>query len=234
MQAERPLEGMLALVTGALGGLGPHWCATLLGAGARVVGVDAEEGEPPSGCRLVRAATRDQEALEAVLAEIGVPDVLVNGADHSLPGGPPTAPTLEGTLAALQVLGGAMRHAGRGAIVNIGSVSATRAPDLRPYPGGEPAALEQPAYGAAMAGVGALTRYFARLWGPHGVRVNTLSPGHMAEGRDEEFVRRYSAGVPMRRMAAPEDLAAPLVFLCSPASSYVNGAELHVDGGLTA
>ncbi len=79
-----------------------------------------------------------------------------------------------------------------------------------------------------------LTRYFARLWGPHGVRVNALSPGGVAGDQDAEFVRRYCSRVPMRRMAEPHDLVGPLLFLASDASSYVSGQELRVDGGFLA
>jgi NAD(P)-dependent dehydrogenase (short-subunit alcohol dehydrogenase family) len=110
------------------------------------------------------------------------------------------------------------------------------APDPRLYEHlpGDPPFLKPPAYGASKAGVLSLTRYFARLWGQHGVRVNVLSPGGVAGSQDEEFVRRYSARVPMRRMAEPHDLQGPLLFLSSDASRYVNGQELRVDGGLLA
>ena len=142
---------------------------------------------------------------------------------------------LTGTFHAIQVFGPAMRDAGRGSIVNIGSVYASVAPDPRLYDHlpGDPPFLKPPAYGASKAGVLSLTRYFARLWGPHGVRVNALSPGGVAGGQDEEFVRRYCARVPMRRMAEPHDLQGPLLFLSSDASRYVNGQELRVDGGFT-
>src|SRR6185436_13762656 len=132
--------------------------------------------------------------------------------------------------------GAAMRDEGRGSIVNIGSLYATVAPDPSFYSHlpGDPPFLKPAAYGASKAAVVNLTRYFARLWGPHGVRVNALSPGGVRGGQDAEFVRKYSERVPLGRMAEPDDLAGALLFLASDASAYVTGQELRVDGGFTA
>ena len=89
-------------------------------------------------------------------------------------------------------------------------------------------------YGASKAGVVNMAKYFATLWAANGVRVNTLSPGGVLGGQDEQFRTKYGARVPLGRLAAPEDLKGPLVFLASAAASYVTGHELRVDGGFTA
>jgi NAD(P)-dependent dehydrogenase (short-subunit alcohol dehydrogenase family) len=97
-----------------------------------------------------------------------------------------------------------------------------------------PPFLKPPMYGASKAGVVNLTKYLAAHLGSDGVRVNALSPGGIAGGQDEQFTRKFCARVPLGRMAAPSDLAGPLVFLASDASSYVTGVELRVDGGFTS
>jgi NAD(P)-dependent dehydrogenase (short-subunit alcohol dehydrogenase family) len=143
---------------------------------------------------------------------------------------------LVGTFQATQVFGGRMAEAGGGSIVNIGSVYASVSPDQRLYShlSGTPPFLKTPAYGASKAGVVSLTKYFAALWARNGVRVNTLSPGGVMGGQDAEFKRKYSDKVPMGRMATPDDLGGPLIFLASQAASYVTGTELIVDGGFSA
>lgn len=238
-------EARRAVVTGALGQLGPVWCRALEGVGYEVVGIDRDAGEGVS-----RADVTDPHALRAVLEEVGTPEVLVNSAGIDQPPDPSAAGggveslspdeflrvldvNTRGVFVSTQVFGSAMAAAGRGSIVNIGSLYASVAPEPSFYDH-IPGFLKPPAYAASKAGVVALTRYFARLWGPHGVRVNTLSPGGVRADQDTEFVRKYTARVPLGRMAEPEDLAGPLVFLATDASRYLTGHHLVVDGGFTA
>ena len=248
------LSGRLALVTGAHGKLGPVWISALAGAGARVIGIDVQPGEVEGAESVEVADVTDREALLALRERLGTaPDVLVNNAGIDQPpsgdGGSAAIEdvpfddfrrvldvNLAGTFLATQVFGSAMRDAGRGSIVNIGSLYATIAPDPGMYDHLEldPPFLKPPAYGASKAGVISLTRYFARLWGLHGVRVNALSPGGVLGGQDPEFLRKFTARTPLRRLAEDADLGGPLLFLASDASSYVTGHELRVDGGFTA
>ena len=141
-----------------------------------------------------------------------------------------------GLFQVAQVFGEAMVQRQGGSIINIGSLYASVSPDSRFYDHlpVNPPFLKPPAYGASKAAVVNLTRYLATHWGPLGVRVNALSPGGVLGGQDEEFQRKFNARVPLGRMAEASDLGGPLVFLASDASSYVNGIELHVDGGYTA
>ncbi len=263
MADELRLDGRVALVTGALGNLGPVWTGALAGAGATVVGLDArptdglELAESDGSVSFEQADVTDRAGLEAVRERVterlGAPSILVNNAGIDQPPGAAARTflvedvpledfrrtidvNLAGAFNVTQVFGPAMCRAERGSIVNIGSLYASIAAEPRFYDHMEadPPFLKPAAYGASKAAVVNLTRYFARLWGPRGVRVNALSPGGVAGGQDAEFLSKYTARVPLGRMAEPADLAGPLVFLASDASRYLTGHELRVDGGFTA
>lgn len=266
------LDGQVAVVTGALGKLGPVWVEALVEAGAQVVALDLPGAQPsPAFTAVADAAagregggvarfdcditSRDSinEACRLLTAAHGLPSILVNNAGVDQPpdsGGNRSAiedlaitqfrrmveVNLLGTFQVTQVIGGAMAAAGRGSIVNIGSLYASVSPDQRFYdhlPGDLPF-LKSPAYGASKAAVVNMTKYFSTLWGLKGVRVNTLSPGGVRGGQDAQFTAKYGSRVPLGRMAEPGDLKGPLVFLASTAASYVTGHELRVDGGFTA
>lgn len=252
MRAHVRLDGTVAVVTGAHGMLGPVWRAALAAEGAVVVGIDLEPAEGVEQADVTDGAAL-RRVLERVRREHGTPSVLVNSAGID---SPPDAAAktqaiedvalgdfrrvvdvnLAGTFCATQVFGAAMRDAGRGSIVNIGSLYASIAPDPSFYDHFpvDPPFLKAPAYGASKAGVVNLTRYFARLWGPAGVRVNALSPGGVRAAQDERFVAKYTARVPLGRMADADDLVGPLLFLASDDSRYITGQELRADGGFTA
>jgi NAD(P)-dependent dehydrogenase (short-subunit alcohol dehydrogenase family) len=194
-----------------------------------------------------------EAAAASMVSQLGEPDVLVNNAGVDQPpdsGGNRSAVhdlpvdqfrrmvevNLLGTFQMTQAIGARMAARGSGSIVNIGSLYASVSPDQRLYdhlPGDLPF-LKSPAYGASKAAVVNMTKYFATLWGPRGVRVNTLSPGGVLAGQDDRFRAKYGARVPLGRMAQADDLKGPLVFLASQASSYVTGHELRVEGGFTA
>jgi NAD(P)-dependent dehydrogenase (short-subunit alcohol dehydrogenase family) len=263
------LAGEIAVVTGALGKLGPIWIKALLGAGASVFALDLAGSKisenfaelqvdfDETRLKLDRTDVRDRQALEDAcqncVAAFGIPTILVNNAGIDRPPAVSSkAYRLEdipleenreilevntlGVFLVSQVFGSRMVKAGRGSIINIGSLYAGVSPDARFYDhlSGELPFLKPPAYGASKAAVVNLTRYLATHWAPHGVRVNALSPGGVLGGQDEEFKRKFCNRVPMGRMATAEDLRGPLLFLASKASTYVTGTELIVDGGFTA
>jgi NAD(P)-dependent dehydrogenase (short-subunit alcohol dehydrogenase family) len=194
-----------------------------------------------------------ETAVEEVITALGDPNVLVNNAGIDQPpdvGGDRARiedlpldefrrmveVNLLGTFQVTQVVGGWMAARRGGSIINIGSLYASVSPDQRFYdhlPGRVPF-LKSPAYGASKAAIVNMTKYFATLWGVAGVRVNTLSPGGVQGGQDDQFRSKYAGRVPLGRLAQPDDLKGPLVFLASSASAYVTGHELRVDGGFTA
>jgi NAD(P)-dependent dehydrogenase (short-subunit alcohol dehydrogenase family) len=263
------LKEEVAVVTGALGKLGPIWMETLLEAGAKVFALDHPNARASEAFEKLRsryydrqlqfasADVRERQALEKAsqqcLEIFGVPSILVNNAGIDQPPGQPNkACCLEeipfelnrevfevnalGLFLVTQVFGGQMVKAGRGSIINIGSLYASVAPDSRFYDHIKcnPPFLKPPAYGASKAAVVNLTRYLATLWAPCGVRVNALSPGGVSGDQDAEFRRKFCERVPLGRMAEASDLRGPLLFLASSASAYVTGIELVVDGGFTA
>jgi NAD(P)-dependent dehydrogenase (short-subunit alcohol dehydrogenase family) len=194
-----------------------------------------------------------EAAAQAVVDRMGEPSVLVNNAGIDQP---PDSPggrhhlhdlpidqfrrmvevNLLGTFQVTQVFGARMAARGGGSVINIGSLYASVSPDPHFYDhlAGNAPFIKSPAYGASKAGVVNLSKFFATHWAASGVRVNTLSPGGVLAGQDEQFKAKYGARVPLGRMAEPDDLKGPLVFLASSASSYVTGHELRVDGGFTA
>jgi NAD(P)-dependent dehydrogenase (short-subunit alcohol dehydrogenase family) len=262
------IDGRVAVVTGALGNLGPVWAQALLEAGATVVGLDLPNAPPnaafaalqsahPGRLTLLGASVTDRAALGAardqVLAGHDVPSILVNNAGiDAWPAAKGGGHRLEdipfelnqrifevntlGLFQVTQLFGSDMAKAGRGSIINVGSLYASVSPDARFYDHivSDPPFLKPPAYGASKAAVVNLTKYFATAWGPYGVRVNTLSPGGVLGAQDEQFKSKFNARVPLGRMALHQDLIGPLQFLASDASAYVTGAELRVDGGFTA
>jgi NAD(P)-dependent dehydrogenase (short-subunit alcohol dehydrogenase family) len=123
-----------------------------------------------------------------------------------------------------------------GSIIQTASIYGVVAPDQRIYEGsqylGRP--INTPAvYSVSKAAVIGLTSYLSTYWGAQGIRVNTLTPGGIESGQNDIFKNKYSNRVPMGRMGNSDELVGALLFLASDASTYVNGQNLIVDGGLS-
>jgi 2-deoxy-D-gluconate 3-dehydrogenase len=242
------LEGSIALVTGASTGIGAEIAIALARAGADVA-CAGNTRSPEETCDRVRAVGRHALPLRGDLADRKTPgalvdevvgvfgriDLLINNAGLIR-----RAPALEYTaddwdevievnLSAVfrlcQSAGEKMLAAGRGKIVNIAS--------LLSFQGG----IRVPAYTAAKAGVAQLTKALANEWAARGVNVNAIAPGyirtdntaalHADPARNRQILERIPAG----RWGDPADLVGAAVFLCSPASDYIHGHVLVVDGG---
>jgi NAD(P)-dependent dehydrogenase (short-subunit alcohol dehydrogenase family) len=144
---------------------------------------------------------------------------------------------IDGMFLMAQAVGKQMLAQGRGgSIIQTASIYGVVGPDQRIYEGSQylNRAINTPAvYSASKAAVIGLTRYLASYWGAHGIRVNTLTPGGVESGLNDVFSKKYSARVPMARMARADEMQSALLFLASDASSYMTGQNLVIDGGLT-
>jgi len=240
------LDGKVAVVTGGNRGLGRAFAQALAQAGARVA-IAARDRELTRdvagelGVLGVDLDVTDRGSVEAmrtrVTEELGPIDVLVNNAGTCFHRPALEVPheewravwdvNVDGLWHCSQVVGAQMVERGTGVVVNIGSISAliVNRPQM------------QPAYNASKAAVHQLTKSLAAEWAPHGVRVNALAPGYvkteMAPVEDPRFKPRWIDDAPMQRYAVPEELGPSLVYLASPASSFMTGSVLVVDGGYT-
>ena len=143
---------------------------------------------------------------------------------------------LGGAFNCSKVFGGHMASVGRGGvIVNIASDLGVIAPDQRLYEVGDQADDAQPVkpvtYSVVKHGILGLTKYLATYWCEQGIRCNALSPGGVYTGQDAVFVSKLANLIPLGRMAKPDEYRGAIAFLCSDASSYMNGANLIIDGG---
>jgi len=239
------LTGKRALVTGATGELGSHFAETLSASGAAVTlaarRVDMLEGLVQALRSQGRTAEAmfldigDAHAAQAILAEAGPFDIVVNNAGVSRPAkAVDITPAdwdavvdvnLKGSFFVAQAAARAMRAADKpGAIINVASIVGLRvAGDLA-------------SYAASKAGLIQLTKALALEWARHGIRVNALCPGYIKSDINREFFET-DAGlalvkrIPQRRLGASADLDGPLLLLASDASAYMTGAVITVDGG---
>jgi len=257
------LDGRVAIVTGAAGLLGEQHALAMSDFGATVVltdlnrvviqeraqGLTARTGLPALAVRCDVTKLSDwEETLRLVMKEYGRVDVLVNNAAYTNQSrsanffAPFTEFSLEdwneimnvnltGAFLGCQVVGKQMLEQGRGSIINFASLYGVVSPNHKIYPG---TGIYQPvAYSVSKAGILALTRYLAGLWGEKGVRANCITPGGVFNNHKDLFVERFSNLNPMGRMERKEELRGAIVFLASDASSYCNGHNLIVDGGWT-
>ena len=143
---------------------------------------------------------------------------------------------LTGAFLCSQVFGHAMSKSYKGGvIVNIASDLSVISPDQRLYKRENFSEEEQPVkpitYSVIKTGLIGLTKYLSTYWASKGVRCNAISPGGIFNNQDDQFVTRVNELIPLGRMADKSEYRAAIQFLCSSASSYMNGHNLIIDGG---
>jgi len=238
----------VAVVTGAARGLGRAVALELAAAGCvvAVFDVDEERGRQVAGdvngafYKVDVSMTADVDgAFARVAADLGGVDVLVNNAGV-VAAGPHIDATLDadwdraiavmqsGVFYCMRAAARTMLLQQRGTIVNVSSIRG-----LQTKPG-------RVAYCAAKAAVLSMTKVAAAEWGPRGIRVNAVAPGYVRTEMWESGVsagivdeEQEAAAVPLRRIGEPSEVAKVVAFLSSEGSSYVNGAVVVVDGGVT-
>jgi NAD(P)-dependent dehydrogenase (short-subunit alcohol dehydrogenase family) len=246
------IDGRVSIVTGAGSGIGRAISLRFAQGGGRIVAadIDGRAGEETAGAIRERGGDASsvsvdvasneqvQAMVDAALGRYGRIDILVNNAAVSGGGGildvsPETwdrtlAVDLRGPYLCMRAALPVMLRQRRGSIINISSVNALLALGHHPY-------------SAAKAGLISLTQNVAVDYGDQGIRANVICPGTVRTPiwadrteRMPDILDRLSRWYPLRRIAEPEEIAAVALFLASDEASFVTGAVIVADGGLTA
>lgn len=245
------LDGRKALITGAGRGIGRVIALALADAGCEIAILEINIDDVKKVVEEIKSMGKKAVAFKADVTvkaevessftaaakEMGGLDICVNNAGVCIHEAAEDTPeknfdyvvdtNLKGVFLCCQAAAGIMLPRKKGSIINIASMSGT----VANYP------QKQAHYNASKAGVILLTKCLAVEWAPHGVRVNSLSPGYTRTEMTlmaEKLVPRWEALTPMGRMARPEELVGAVIYLASDASSFTTGSDIIVDGGYTA
>ncbi|MBB3931807.1 NAD(P)-dependent dehydrogenase (short-subunit alcohol dehydrogenase family) [Kaistia hirudinis] len=246
-------QSPVALITGAGSGIGLACARRFAAAGYALALLDIDRAAVETASRSIRESGADVLALVGSVADEAAIENAVEAAEQTL--GPvrllinsagiaSNKPTFElsladwervvsinltGTFLTSRIVGARMAARGRGVILNLGSMFGTVA------------APRRAGYCGTKAGVDMLGRVLAVEWAEHGIRVNTIAPGYVrtpfvddliAAGRMDEHA--LLGRTPMKRMAAPEEIADLAIFLASDAAAFITGQTIGIDGGWTA
>lgn len=243
LQSLFALDGRVAIVTGASRGIGAAVATGLAAAGAQVTGVARSKAAPDAGgFRYAACDVTDSAAFAVLCNEIhttaGRIDILVNAAGITLPSqtdrqdlaafDATLATDLRAAYACVTAVAGFMAQSGGGSIINVTTIGS-----FLGFPG-------NPAYAAAKGGLRTMSKALALDLAAKNIRVNNLAPGYvrtqMTEASYSDPAKREQRQqrTMLGRWGTPADLVGAAIFLASPASAYVTGQDLIVDGGWTA
>jgi len=253
------LQNKVAVVTGGAGLLGTSICRALSEAGATVVVAENDEGRGIElenqikgyglKAKYVKIDIASEESVVKAVAEIirrfGKIDVWINNAyprtkdwgtkfeNISMESFRKNVDMhMNGYFLCCQKALEEMKKRKSGVLINIGSHYGALGPNFSVYEGTE---MTMPAaYSLIKGGIVNFSRYLATYYAKYNVRVNAVCPGGIFDNQDPVFVEKYNKLVPLNKMASSDDIAAPILFLCTEAASYITGQVLMVDGGLSA
>jgi NAD(P)-dependent dehydrogenase (short-subunit alcohol dehydrogenase family) len=250
------LDGRIAFVSAGRGHLGKAMVEALAGAGAHVIvngrddaALQVYERElRERGFSAERAAfdASDPAAIRNFFAGLKRLDVLVNNAvsmtvkpfsaltaaDFAVTYASSVTAAFESVRAALPALKQGVSGAGEASVINIASMYASVSPDARLYDAREGQSPFH--YGPAKAGLVQLSRHLAAELGPERIRVNALVPGSFPNRPEAGLGARLASRTMLGRLGTPPEIGGPLLFLAAPASSFITGSAVTVDGGWTA
>jgi 3-oxoacyl-[acyl-carrier protein] reductase len=242
------LDGMVALITGAGGMIGGAVAQRMAGGGTLVALADREAPAPVGEHSRSYAADLSDPAqvralVDKVVADFGRVDCLITAAGVTSLGSFETITleewdrvhtiNLRGVFLANQAVIAPMKAQGFGRIVNIGSVLGKNGGNPRPWiDASEQERAGNAAYGAAKAGVHALTLYLAKELAVHGITVNAVAPGPIASPMTTSFPEALVRQIPAGRLGQPDEVAAMVAWLCARENAFVTGEIIDVNGGL--
>ena len=240
------LSKKIICVTGSNGLIGREIANTLREAGSTVIGIDIRHSEQGDHDVLCDTTSENDvnNWIDRIYERYGRIDGWVNNAYPRTAdwGAPIETMTMESWRTNVDLLMNSffmcsravlerMKNAGRGCVINMGSIYGVQAPDFTVY--NNTKMTSAVGYSAIKGGIINLTRYLAAYYGKFNLRVNTVSPGGIFDNQPQPFVESYENKVPLKRMGKTSDIAPGIVFLMSDEASYVTGHNLLIDGGWT-
>jgi gluconate 5-dehydrogenase len=249
------LNGKVAVVIGGAGGIGEIMALGLAEQGAKVAVASRNMQKLEAIAQKIQSETKSEAAafqvdiidkqsvaqlVTQVLSKFGTVDILVNSQGANVKRPAVDFPVedwdlmfqvnVKGTMLSCSEFGKVMIEKKKGKIINLSSVRGVRA---TLWGGNE-------GYSATKGAVDMITRSLASEWAPYNINVNALAPSLIYTElaavtlRDPERLQKYLANVPLKRVGQPQDLIGACIFLASPASDFITGQILYLDGGLTA